>query len=231
MFERAIVSMSVVFLVLLAVPGMGEIPLPDAIVFGIVRSREGVPLDPTGLEAQVNRGARGFLTVPAEVVESDGATYYVVRIPMETSIGAPGPDRSAAREGDSLVSLRLAGEPLSLDAPTPTLEAGAVARIDASSDSSAPVSRFRRGDCNGDDRYDVSDPISLLGYLFLGNATPPCLDACDGDGDLALGITDAIFVLANLFTGGPAPPPPAASCGPSPVPSSLTCLESPCAGV
>ena len=40
---------------------------------------------------------------------------------------------------------------------------------------------FIRGDSNDDDKVELSDPVRLLGYLFLGSEPPPCLDAADGN--------------------------------------------------
>jgi hypothetical protein len=90
---------------------------------------------------------------------------------------------------------------------------------------------FMRGDVNLDGRVDISDPIRLLGFQFLGVASIPCLDAADAndDGRLIGEVTDAIFLLNYLFRSGPTTPPPAvSSCGFDPT-SSLGCLESPCA--
>ena len=42
---------------------------------------------------------------------------------------------------------------------------------------------FQRGDSNQDNRLDLSDPITTLGYLFLGQAPipPPVMDDCGAD--------------------------------------------------
>ncbi|MCZ6795897.1 MAG: DUF6531 domain-containing protein, partial [Planctomycetota bacterium] len=67
---------------------------------------------------------------------------------------------------------------------------------------------FSRGDCDQSRLYDLTDPIVLLGFLFLGGEEPVCLDACDADDNEDLEITDAIVSLGFLFLGGPPPPPP-----------------------
>ena len=70
------------------------------------------------------------------------------------------------------------------------------------------------GDCNEDGTFDISDPICLLGHLFLGNPTRlPCGDGTPGDSgnamlldwqaDDAVDISDGIGALAFLFAGGP----------------------------
>jgi hypothetical protein len=83
---------------------------------------------------------------------------------------------------------------------------------------------FIHGDARSDGVVDLSDPIELLGHLFLG--TPESL-ACEKSADAndsgALEIADAIYLLGYLFLGGPAPPEPFLSCGIDPTPDSLTC--------
>ena len=82
-----------------------------------------------------------------------------------------------------------------------------------------PRRRFRRGDCNGSGRIDISDAISSLGYLFLGNFVPRCLDACDIADDGALDISDPIHLLGWIFAGNmPPPAPPGPNCGVDPTP-------------
>jgi len=69
------------------------------------------------------------------------------------------------------------------------------------------------GDVNGDQRIDVSDPIHLMNFLFMGGPSPAPL-ACepfaavqngDIDGSGAYEITDPIRLLDYLFQGGPEP--------------------------
>lgn len=74
---------------------------------------------------------------------------------------------------------------------------------------------FKRGDTNQDGNVDISDPISTLGFLFLGNPeTLACMDASDANDDGEVDISDAITTLTFKFLGGveiPAPGPE--SCG------------------
>jgi glycoprotein endo-alpha-1,2-mannosidase len=84
-----------------------------------------------------------------------------------------------------------------------------------------------RGDCNGDEAQDISDPIALLEYLFLGGRLLDCLEACDTNDDGAADISDAVYLLGHLFLGGPAPDAPAfPSC--EPVPEALQCTGGNC---
>ena len=61
----------------------------------------------------------------------------------------------------------------------------------------------------------VNDAVFLLDHNFTGGPTPPCLAACDADGDgQVVGVvTDAIYTLTFNFLGGPAPVAPWPECG------------------
>ncbi len=86
-----------------------------------------------------------------------------------------------------------------------------------------PGALFRRADTNGDGSVDISDAVRTLGFLFLGAAVPPCMDAADSNDDGKLDLTDGVFTLSNLFQGGKAIPPPGdKTCGPDPI-ASLGC--------
>jgi len=102
-------------------------------------------------------------------------------------------------------------------------------------DAFAAVSRvystpaFARGaGCAGDVRFDISDPIRLLGFLFSGATPPGCVKACDTDDSSSLTITDGILMLQNLFFGGAPPADPYPACGSDPTFDLLSCLEPSC---
>ena len=61
----------------------------------------------------------------------------------------------------------------------------------------------------------VTDALFLLQHNFLGGKKPPCLAACDVNGDgRALGqVTDAIYLLQFLFLGSSPPVAPFPECG------------------
>jgi len=67
---------------------------------------------------------------------------------------------------------------------------------------------FIRGDANQDWRTDISDPIYMLNYVFLGGPAPECMDAADVNNDFKMDISDPIFLLNYLFIGGPQPSSP-----------------------
>ena len=81
------------------------------------------------------------------------------------------------------------------------------------------VSRFVRGDCNGDGVVEgsVSDALFMLRFSFLDGESPPCNAACDANGDGAFSgsVSDVLYTLRFNFLDGPPPPPPFPLCGPS----------------
>jgi hypothetical protein len=101
-----------------------------------------------------------------------------------------------------------------------------------------PFRRFVRGDVDQSGDVNIIDGILPLGFLFLGTAAPPCLDAADSDDNGEISVGDAIRILSWLFTGGGAPPPPSPSepcypledCGVDPSEDGLDCphLSPPC---
>ena len=102
------------------------------------------------------------------------------------------------------------------DAPPPTGgDYGPIFMADDMTVTAAPVAGGRRvpGDMNGDRGLDISDPVDLLSYLFLGS--PPLLPCGDGSaalpanvalldwqGDGTIDISDAVSALTFLFLGG-----------------------------
>ncbi len=69
-----------------------------------------------------------------------------------------------------------------------------------------------RGDSNGDAALDISDPILMLGRLFLGGLTrETCPSALDVNADEAFDISDPIILLRFLFQGDIVLTPPLAA--------------------
>ena len=63
---------------------------------------------------------------------------------------------------------------------------------------------FRRGDSNIDSRLDISDAVTIIGYLFLGDPERlPCEDAADINDDSRIDLADPIFFLGFLCFGHP----------------------------
>jgi len=63
------------------------------------------------------------------------------------------------------------------------------------------VGIFVRGDANVDQNVDISDSLSILGALFLGQEVLPCDDAADANDDGEIDISDPVAILDYLFTG------------------------------
>jgi hypothetical protein len=83
--------------------------------------------------------------------------------------------------------------------------------------------RFLRGDANGDGKLDLTDPIRIIGRLFLGGGGLGCDDAADANDDGRLDLTDPVALLGRLFMGAGPQPDPGGSCGPDPTPDPLAC--------
>ncbi|MEE2882877.1 MAG: cytochrome c peroxidase [Planctomycetota bacterium] len=82
--------------------------------------------------------------------------------------------------------------------------------------------RFRRGDHNGDGSLDISDALSLLGYIF-SNGPSNCMDAADANDDGGVDVSDAVRVLLHLFGNTGPLPAPHGVCGSDPTADDLSC--------
>jgi hypothetical protein len=82
----------------------------------------------------------------------------------------------------------------------------------------ADMARFLRGDANHDGARDISDPVSILGWLFLDGPPPACggEDVADAQDDGRVDISDAVFLLGYLFLGTESPPGPDCADGVGP---------------
>jgi parallel beta-helix repeat protein len=77
----------------------------------------------------------------------------------------------------------------------------------------ASGTRFVRGNADAAGGIDISDPIFLLTYLFIGGSAPDCLDAADINDDGSLDLSDAVYSLIFQFLGGFPPRSPYPECG------------------
>ncbi len=84
---------------------------------------------------------------------------------------------------------------------------------------------FMRGDSNQDAKIDISDGIATLGWLFLGQAQPRCLDAADVNDSGEIDIADGVYTFNFLFGGGPPPRAPYPVFEADPTEDNLGCLE------
>ena len=75
----------------------------------------------------------------------------------------------------------------------------------------APCARAVRADSNTDTVIDVSDPIFILGFLFLfGDVL--CEDAMDANDDGEIDTADVVFSLDYIFQMGADPAAPFPDC-------------------
>jgi hypothetical protein len=66
------------------------------------------------------------------------------------------------------------------------------------------------GDTNRDGDVDISDPVHLLDYLFLGGPAPDPLRFANVNGNGGVDVSDVVYLLDYLFQGGPEPACPEA---------------------
>ena len=136
----------------------------------------------------------------------------------------------------NLPNQNLTGELVTFTAEAPGTYSVLVTATDAYGKASSLVSeivisennepQFRRGDANLDRITDLSDAITMLGHLFLGDpATPRCSKSLDFDDTGELDLTDPITLLAHLFLGNHTPNPPFPDCGVDPTEDKLTCED------
>ncbi|MFQ5655116.1 MAG: hypothetical protein ACE5GW_10355, partial [Planctomycetota bacterium] len=85
-----------------------------------------------------------------------------------------------------------------------------------------PGTPFVRGDTNADGGHDLSDPVTLLTFLFVSGSLS-CLKAADVNDTGNIDLGDAVYLLTNQFVGGPDPLPPFPACGLDPTNDTLTC--------
>ncbi len=120
-----------------------------------------------------------------------------------------------------------------LYAPPGAVEYAVRGRVGASKSARATIlcggfgEAFLRGDTDANGALQITDAISLLGYLFLGGRQPSCQDAADTDDNGALQITDAVRLLGYLFLGGAELPAPFPGCGLDPTGDALPCTAQP----
>ncbi len=83
---------------------------------------------------------------------------------------------------------------------------------------------FIRGDCDEDGKLSITDPIRILGFLFLGKPElVECQDAADANDSGRVDISDPIYILNHLYKDGPTLPPPFPGCGLDPTADGIDC--------
>lgn len=61
------------------------------------------------------------------------------------------------------------------------------------------------GDADGNEIINVSDAVSIIGYIFGGGSAPEPLEAGDCDLNGMVNIADAAYLISFIFGGGPEP--------------------------
>ncbi len=84
--------------------------------------------------------------------------------------------------------------------------------------------KFVRGDATNDVTVDISDPVSVLNFLFLGGQKQNCDDALDSNDDGVIDIGDPVFTLNFLFLGSDDLPPPFPQLGQDRTDDRLRCM-------
>ncbi len=97
--------------------------------------------------------------------------------------------------------------------------------VDAECGSVNTFDPFTRGDCNGDNAYNIADAVFTANFLFGSGDPAPCLDACDSNDDGNVDIAEVIYTALYLFADGLPPPEPYLDCGGDPTPDDLDCAE------
>ncbi|MBI4585085.1 MAG: hypothetical protein HY717_13815, partial [Planctomycetes bacterium] len=87
--------------------------------------------------------------------------------------------------------------------------------------------QFRRGDANDDGLFDISDAISSLSCMFLGELCLDCMDVMDVNDDGHIDTTDPINLLYWRFLTGLPPKDPFPGCGPDPTNDNLLECQTP----
>ncbi|MCZ6792064.1 MAG: CotH kinase family protein [Planctomycetota bacterium] len=82
---------------------------------------------------------------------------------------------------------------------------------------------FVRGDANIDGDVDISDAVTILAHLFLGDAELRCIAAADANFSRDVDLSDAISILEFLFGGTAVLLKPFPACGHEPVGAGLSC--------
>lgn len=115
---------------------------------------------------------------------------------QESEYGIYNPQLSAISKIEHhAISITVSSDELRVQAISPQgeIDAFRISRVDLN-----PLPVFLIGDSNGSGNVNISDAISILGYLFLGTREV-CLVASDVNDDHDIGLADAIYLLQKLF--------------------------------
>lgn len=168
-------------------------------------------LEPTGCGSGLTVAMVGSLENPLSRTIPPGASRSIATLIYEPAVGVEPGSRSALRLADCLIPVEGA-PPTAISFTCGSTTVKPALAFEGSVTVVEGGNCRRRGLCNADEVYDISDPVSLLTFLFSGGTAPPCPSACNCTSDESLDISDAICFLNHLFLGGSAPSPAFASC-------------------
>lgn len=83
---------------------------------------------------------------------------------------------------------------------------------------------FLRGDVDASGKRNITDPVVLLRWQFVGDFDVRCPKAADANDDGLTDVSDAVALLEFLFLNSD-PLPPQRDCGQDPTPDALGCEE------
>jgi len=197
--------------------GTAAEPAPSGLVKGgFVWSEVVDPMKDTGSGPQGPGAVLAvFLTFTQHATLPPGETISIARVGLESTYS--GPEPGPAGRIFYVDGKQGSGAPVrnavhcDLTSQVPSLGSADVSLLFIDD-----LARQRPGDCNQDGHIDISDPICLLSFLFLGQPSQlPCgdgskedlanIDLLDSNGDGELDLSDAVGIILFLFVGGPPP--------------------------
>jgi hypothetical protein len=125
--------------------------------------------------------SRGYLAL----VSSGWETRWIVEVSKESAL-----DVQLTPDGGYLVH--------AYDGQREDGTTGPAKLVKLGPDTGNPSRLFIRGDANGDGALDIADPVATLGFLFLGDAVPGCLEAANTNDDGEVDISDAVHTLTTF---------------------------------
>jgi hypothetical protein len=152
--------------------GREEFAIPADVVIDVARLRFRLLEDAPEGQYTLEFSLAGEAQFEGKFHDGEDAVFNVVRVPGESF--EPGNQfEGAASAGldDGLVSVSIIGD----------------------------IGILMRGDANHDGILDLSDPVKILSYLFVGGPPPSCLEVADVNVDSSVDISDSILLLTYLF--------------------------------
>ena len=190
----------------------------------IVSIIDGMESDPATVTVDMPEDSATAPTDVAATVDADSCEAMVTWIShgdySALQVLLDGVEVATAMPQDTSATISLPGAGSYTIQVNATSSCGAALMGATTEASCAP--RFRRGDHNGDGGLDISDALSLLGYIF-SNGPTNCMDAADANDDGGVDVSDAVRVLLYLFGNSGPLPAPHGVCGSDPTADSLGC--------